>query len=311
MARCLALILSGRLEEARERYRSVTALLGGRDAEASDAEFELAVDNSVVRGMLALYGGERFGSEVTRTLLADLAQLAESPRVDVLTRGHLEHGLCIASNITAEFGAALEHAARARQCFAQSQYMRMFVDVQVGQIAMAQGRVQDAAAHYLGAERVAKKNYHARCRAGGDLQGPVAGACAGRQPRCAGRGAGPCSRSAGDGQLALLGLCGGRRRGGRVEASGRGCRGRAGDRGRNAGLRGGKPRLPALVRYVSALRVSLLAAAGRIGDGEEAWALDDLPEEAEDCLDLTGQSWREMEALSCARLRFDDRARAL
>ena len=59
-------------------------------------------------------------------------------------------------------------------------------------------------------------------------------------------------------------------------------------------------RLPALVRYVSALRVSLLAITGRIDDGEEAWALDDLPEEAADCLDLGGQGWREMEALSCA-----------
>ena len=63
-------------------------------------------------------------------------------------------------------------------------------------------------------------------------------------------------------------------------------------------------RLPSLVRYVSALRVSLLANAGRIGDREEAWALDDLPAAAADRLDLTEQTWREMEALSCARLRL-------
>ena len=62
-------------------------------------------------------------------------------------------------------------------------------------------------------------------------------------------------------------------------------------------------RFPALVRYLSALRVSLLAVAGRIDEGEEAWALEDLPE-AEDCVDLAGQSWREMEAVSCARLRL-------
>ena len=307
LVRCLALILSGRLEEARERYRSVAesvaARLGGLDAEASDAEFELAVDNSVVRGMLALYGGERFGSEVTRTLLADLAQLAESPRVDVLTRGHLEHGLCIASNIAAEFGAALEHAARARQCFAQSQYMRMFVDLQVGQIAMAQGRVQDAAAHYLGAERVAKRNYvldavpAAIC---GVLLQELALECdratpgpeLTRVPGALATGSSPFSAYA-----AAAGAV--------VEL-------RLRDEGVDGALAAAdemldyvrEARLPALVRYVSALRVSLLAAAGRIGDGEEAWALDDLPEEAEGCLDLTGQSWREMEALSCARLRL-------
>ena len=307
LVRCLALILSGRLEEARERYRSVAesvaARLGGLDAEASDAEFELAVDNSVVRGMLALYGGERFGSEVTRTLLADLAQLAESPRVDVLTRGHLEHGLCIASNIAAEFGAALEHAARARQCFAQSQYMRMFVDLQVGQIAMAQGRVQDAAAHYLGAERVAKRNYvldavpAAIC---GVLLQELALECdratpgpeLTRVPGALATGSSPFSAYA-----AAAGAV--------VEL-------RLRDEGVDGALAAAdemldyvrEARLPALVRYVSALRVSLLAIAGRIDDGEEAWALDDLPEEAADCLDLAGQSWREMEALSCARLRL-------
>ena len=304
LARCLALILSGHLEEARERYRSVAALLGGRDAEASDAEFELAVDNSVVRGMLALYGGERFGSEVTRTLLADLALLAESPRVDVLTRGHLEHGLCIASNITAEFGAALEHAARARQCFAQSQYMRMFVDVQVGQIAMAQGRVQDAAAHYLGAEQVAKKNYMldavpaAICRVllqelALECDRAAPGAALARVPGALATGSSPFSAYA-----AAAGAA--------VELRLRD------DEGVEGALAAADEmldyvraaRLPALARYVSALRVSLLAIAGRIDDGEEAWALDDLPEEAADCLDLAGQSWREMEALSCARLRL-------
>ena len=62
--------------------------------------------------------------------------------------------------------------------------------------------------------------------------------------------------------------------------------------------------LPALVRYLSALRASLLATAGRVGDAERDWRLRGLPEDSRGCLDLTGQSWREMEALSCARLRI-------
>ena len=303
LTRCLALILSGRLEEARERYRSVAARLGGLDAEASDAEFELAVDNSVVRGMLALYGGERFGSEVVQRLLADLAQFAGSPRVDVLTRGHLEHGQCIASNMTAEFGAALEHAARARQCFGESRYMTMYIDVQVGQVAMAQGRVPNADAYYRRAQRVANNNYvldavpAAIC---GVLLQELAlecnraapGAELARVPKALATGSSPFSAYA-----AAAGAV--------VEL-------RLRDEGVDGALAAAdemldyvrKARLPALARQLSALRVSLLAVAGRIGDGEEAWALDDLPEEAEDCLDLAGQSWREMEALSCARLRL-------
>ena len=63
-------------------------------------------------------------------------------------------------------------------------------------------------------------------------------------------------------------------------------------------------RLPALVRHVSALRVSVLAIAGRIVDGERAWTSHDLPQAPAECLDLEGQTWREMESLSCARLRL-------
>ena len=60
--------------------------------------------------------------------------------------------------------------------------------------------------------------------------------------------------------------------------------------------------LPALVRLLSALRISVLAFAGRAAEGERAWRLEELPEAPEGCLDLSGQTWREMEALSCARL---------
>ena len=304
LVRCLALILSGHLEEARERYRFVAAIPGGLGADAGDAAFELAVDDIVVRGMLALYGGEGFGSESVRAYLIDLAELADSPRVDPLMRGHLEHGLCIASNMRAEFGAALERAARARQCFAESPYMRMFVDVQLGQIAMAQGRVRDAVAHYHGAERVAKKNYvldavpAAIC---GVLLQELAlecnraapGAELARVPKALATGSTPFSAYAAA-SGAVVGL-------------------RLRDEGVDGALAAAadmldhvrEARMPALVRYLSALRVSLLAIAGRIGDAEEAWALDDLPEAAADCLDLAGQSWREMEALSCARLRLE------
>ena len=60
--------------------------------------------------------------------------------------------------------------------------------------------------------------------------------------------------------------------------------------------------LPPLVRHLSALRVSVLAFAGRAAEAERAWRLEELPEAPEGCLDLGGQTWREMEALSCARL---------
>ena len=62
--------------------------------------------------------------------------------------------------------------------------------------------------------------------------------------------------------------------------------------------------LPALVRYLSAMRVSVLAAVGRAVDAERIWGEAGLPNDAAECLDRGTQSWREMEAVACARLRL-------
>ena len=56
-------------------------------------------------------------------------------------------------------------------------------------------------------------------------------------------------------------------------------------------------------RLLAALRISVLAIAGRVADADRAWRLADLPEDAESCVDLAGQSLREMEAVAEARVR--------
>ena len=303
LARCQSLILSGRMEEAKEIYRSLAARVGSLEEDAGGGALELAAENCVVRGMIAIYGGERFGSALVRMHLAEVARLAESPCIDVLTRGIMEYSLCIADSMTAEFGAALEHAERARPCLRRSRYVTMFVDIQVGQIAMAQGRAKDAAVHYGRAERVAKDNYGVGSEAAaicGVLLQELALECGrawpdakpARIPEVLATGSSPFQAyAAASGTVLELKL-----RDEGVESA------LAAAEEMLGYVRGA--RLPALAPYVSALRVSLLAIAGRIGDAESAWKSDDLPEQAADCLDLAGQSWREMEALSCARLRL-------
>ncbi len=303
LARCLALILSGRMEEAKDRYRSLTALIGNLEEDADDEALELAVENCVVRGTIALYGGARFGSSTMRRHLSEVARLADSSSIDALTRGIMEYSLCLAGSMTATFGAALHHAARARPCLRCSRYMTMFVDIQVGQIAMAQGRVEDAAAHYGRAEIVAKENYGVSSEPAvicGVLLRELAHEC-GRAlsdaepapiPEVLARGSSPFQAYAAASGTALEMKL--RHEGAESALSA------AEDM--LAYVRGA--RLPGLVRYVSALRISLLAIAGRIVEAEGAWKSDDLPEQPADCLDLAGQSWREMEALSCARLRL-------
>ena len=303
LAHCVALVMSGRLEEARRRYRATAATLHDRADGAAEDDVETAVDECIVRGTIALFGGERIGSEWAQAVLADLAELAASPRIDPLIRGNLEYGLCIGHHWTAQFGAALDRAARARQYLAESRYMTMYVDIQVGQVAMAQGRVNDAVEHYRRAQRVARQSYvldAAAMTIAGVLLQELELECgrldpAGeprRVPRAlVARGTPFSAYAAASGTVIDL-----RYRDEGVDSS-LAALDEMLEYVRAAGL-------VSLVRYLCAIRVMVLALAGRVGDAERSWRLDELPEDPNGCLDLDGQSWREMEALSCARLRW-------
>ena len=303
LVRCMSSLLSGRMDEARAGYCALDGALDSLEVDASGAALELAADHCMVRGVILLYGNESMGSTMVRTHLADVARLADSPHLDILTRGIFEYSLCVAGNLMGNIGEALGHAARARQFLAESRYLSMFMDVQEGQAAMAQGRVQDAAALYRRAERVAAERYvldpepAAVCSAlmhelSLECGSAAPGAAPERVPEALTRG-----RTSFQAYAAASGAV--------LEA-------RLRDEGVDAAHAGAdemldyvrSARLPALVRYVSALRVSLLATAGRIGAAERAWESAELPPDAAGCLDLAGQTWREMEALSSARLRL-------
>ena len=259
-----------------------------------------AVEDCIVRGGIVIYSGETIGSGWTQALLGDLERLTASPDIDTLMRGYLESALCAFRHLTAEFDSALDRAARARQCLSRSPYMTMLIDIQVGQIAMAQGRVEDAGEHYRRARRIATKSFALddgpaafarvhlhelalechRLGAEEELRGVPGALTKGGAPLSAypaAAGAVIDLRLVRDGAEAALGA---------DEML---------EYVRGAGL-------PPLVQHLSALRVSVLAFAGRAAEAERAWRLEELPEAPEGCLDLGGQIWREMEALSCARL---------
>ena len=301
LVHCVTLVLSGQPEAARERYRTIVAKPHARTAGSDGPTVAFEVEDCIARGCIALYGGEQVGSAWAQGLLRDLERLTASPDIDTLMRGYLDYSLCVFRNLAAEFDSALDRAARARQCLSQSSYMTMFIDIQVGQIAMAQGRVEDAREHYRRAQRIATKSFALddglaaiarvhlhelalechRLGAATELRSVPRALVKGGTPFSAYLAAG-CAvidlRLVRDGVEAALGA---------VDEMLEYVRG--------AGL-------PALVRYLSALRVSVLVSAGRTAKAERAWRLEELPETPEGCLDLTKQSWREMEALSCARL---------
>ena len=299
LVRCAAYIMSGRVEEARRRYRDASAPLSN----GQEAGREFWVDDCIVRGALLLYGGEPIGSAWTRTLQRDYAQIAESETLDPVVRGIAAYGLCIHFQIRAEFDTAFDWLERARQLLAQSKYITMHGELLVGQVDMARGRVQEADSHYRKAQRIARKSFVVDPL-------PAAGAEVMLQELRL-----ECSRSSSTAEprpvpIALV------KRGTPFSGFAAACSVlieqslQAGlvhqaltrtdellDYTRGAGL-------TSLARYVAAVRVSVLVIAGRLRDAERAWRRADLPSDSTRCTELTGQGWREMEAISCARLRW-------
>ena len=302
LVRCLALLMSGRLDEARKLFRELATTSPAGTKDERDADFEYLVDECIVRGAIALYGAEPVDSIWVRTLSSDYVRLVESQRLDPVTHDHIEYALCVLHQLKAEFDAALERLAGARQFLAQSQYMTMYGEMLRGQVAMAQGHVQDAESHYRTAQRIARKTYVldpvspavaevmfqelalecSRVSSAAELRGV---------PKALMTNGVPFSAfAAASGLVIELKL-----RAGRIAQALT-----AADEllayVRGAGL-------TSLARYQAALRISVLVVAGRVRDAERAWRLENLPKEPEGCVDLTGQGWREMEAVACARLR--------
>ena len=302
LVRCAVLALTGRVAEARRLYRSTGPLDFLADALGDD--LEQRIDHTLVRGLLVIYGCERFGTPAARAPFADARIAVDTDGLDSVVRGTFEYGLCLAHTLRAEFDLAHWRAERSRACVGPtSPYLALHVDLQVGSIAMVQGRVDDAARWYARGQRVARTQF---------LRDPSVTAHAdvlakelelerhrltqvGPALEVARKFGGVCTQyyayAAASGLVAELSL-----NVGGVDAAVA-----ATDEIRERAYR---DELPALSRYLAALRVGILAAAGDVKEAERTWLLDELPSERDGCLDLSNQTWREMEALSCARLRL-------
>ncbi len=298
LARCASLLFAGRLADARSAYRALPEPdpAGGGPADPR------WVDDRIVHGLLDYYGGGSMASEGTRAQVADLRTIADSPTTERLIRGYAEHSLCVVHTTMAQFEAAEHRAGRALDHLGGNPYVRLLVGIQRGQAAMAQGRVAPARNHYANALRTAKARF---------LDDPASIAIVGvllreldlerhhhppdpqppAVPAALTRNGTPLQAFAAASGVAV----------GRVLAQG--------DGSAKAVLQElldfvHGDGLPALARHLSAMRVSLLAAEGCAGEAERCWREAGLPDDTAACLDLKVQSWREMEALACARLRL-------
>ena len=299
LLRCVTLALTGRGDQARDLYRTCP-----RPVPASDDEddFRYRLEHLTARFCLALYGISPVGSDSSEALLRDIARLTADADLAPAKRGGFEYGLCILHFLKGEFADALDTLSAALESTG-TDYIALYGGILHGQIDFVRGRPRDARAHFRRARRIARKCF---------MLDPTATTSCDLVRHEIALECNPASAAANPpGVLSVLTrhgvpfsyfatasnvLIGARLGSGQVEEA-LAVADKLVLRSRRAGL-------TAFLRLIVALRISVLAIAGRTTEAERAWRREALPEEPEDCVDLTAQSWREMEAVSEARARL-------
>lgn len=303
LVRCVALMLSGDMDEARRVYhRSSVDSVGFTRDEAGQEDEELQTDHFLVVGMFAILGC----SLVKRyeSLFSTAADLASKPDLDPLLRGMVKVGTSMMYSEKAEFDEAAGWAESAGTDLGPAAlYLLPQVEFQLGIVAMAQGSIGEAERRYQRGLNIAQSHVGdtGKVMIGQALKGEL------DLERCASTpllGITPVSArllgeysawfeayAASIGVAAELAWYHGSRDSAMASIEQALEFARATERA-------------ALVRLWSAQRVSLLVAGGHSEEASRAWSAEQLPESSEACLDLKTQRWREMEAIASARLRL-------
>lgn len=296
MSRCVALSIRGRLREARRLFAVAAS------AQAGDLGFE--TDRLLASGAMDVSGCRPFDDAQLAAVAADVARVSALPATRDLVRGAMACGLSTWHAHRAMFDTSVALARRARRLtVGRSAYLTMAADTQLGEVAMARGRVREARAHYRAARHLATNRF---------LKDPRMGAypdmlmleLALERNRVA-DGADPAHIAAepyrGDvprsHYAATLGIAADlAHEDGGPEAALSAIE-TLSERAHDAGL-------TALDGLFAALRVDALAEAGRIAAAERVWHAAELPSDNAACLQFRARGWREIEALACARVRL-------
>ena len=299
MIRMTAHVLKGQVAEARRSFRAASE----RVAESGEDGMLLG-EWVAVLGFIVQRGCEPVSSELFNETIAMSLRVSEVPGVNPLMRAGCEYWICLAHNLKAEFAAALDRGSRTREWLADiSPYAALALDFQLGQIAMAQGRAEDAARWYRNGLQTARRNFlhDLGLMALGEVlmreldlecNGlPDAGECDRivREPWRFGTQFASYAAVSGVAVDVALHTRDAERALAILEESVKNAR---------------RVELPTYERFLAGLYATVLAAAGQVEQAERHWRADGLPESPAACLDLQNQTWREMEVFSLTRLRL-------
>ncbi|MDE0191606.1 MAG: LuxR C-terminal-related transcriptional regulator [Gammaproteobacteria bacterium] len=267
-----------------------------------DDDGEVQIDDLIVRGIFLLCGCVPIGSDAMRSAVAEGDRAVARPGFDPVAAGGILYGQSVYYYEAGDLGTALARAHRVRELAGTCPSVALSAWILQGAILFAGGDVAASDAALIQAARQAEQHFAGHespelignafaAEVAIETNRPVAGR---RVPAFA--------------KLTTVGAWLD------VYAA-------VVDVGIELALRRNAPaqvwrllkeawefaqrrRLATFCRWLAAMRVSALAREGRLDEATALWRETGLPTDLEGHLDMAQQSWREMEAICCARLRL-------
>ena len=296
---CCVLVLQARFGEAFALYGSLKERTSGfeRDRAGGD-DAALKMDHLLVVATLAGFNCLPFDHPMVQKALRDMeGAVPDAPNgkrddaangLDAVVEGALNLSLCLAEQQRTRFEAAGRRGMASKRAFARrdADYGGVFVNLALGALAMAQGRVRQAEDWYgqgaptaiadvLSLELQFERSVKPAAATEHNL--PPMPEVGWMDVYAAAYGV--AAEMAFDAQSARSS----------VDLSL--------EYARSKGL-------VTVQRFLTALRISWLVRDGFIDEAERQWRADGLPTETAEVLDPDRQTWREMEAIACARIRL-------
>ena len=306
LLRCIGLIIAGELEASRDVYADLHAQTEGftRDRDGGNNR-ELQIDDVAFRYLLASCGCQGIASPEMTALASSVQDIADDGDLDPFLQGIAKHATGEIELARANLGRAQGWLTRARaQLVRKSRYMTMHVDWRLGTLAMVEGRVDDAARLYARAQRTAKDGFLQEA-------GPtvIADVLATELNLERSKIASPTRRRHKAPDVLAESGAWLDTYAAAIEASVQlaledGRPADAAEEIEQASVFAARTERTTLTRCLVSWRVSLLVAADRTEEAERLWSEAGLPEDVDTLVDLDCQTWREMEAISCAALRL-------
>ena len=293
LVRCVALLLAGRLGDARRVFATVPGRTG---------DPELDVDRFVARAALSLNGCQPFAASEVGSATDETLRVAALPGTPAFLRGALTYGMSSYRAQVADFDAAVALARRARRlAVGRSAFLTLVIDSHLGQVAMARGRLREARKHFRSARRIATAHFLEEpclppyaeipaCELALERNRLPADIDPSRIAAEVYRGGAHFEHYAAAADIAvqLAAWAGGTDAALSILDT-------MAEAARDHGSLDG---------YLAALRAGVLADAGRVAAAERVWRAADLPTDDAACLDLESRGWRAVEALTSARVRL-------